>query len=48
MVWLIGHSQPKGPAAAMLKPSATAPQLDSTNARAIDGGTLRSVPSRET
>ena len=30
MVWLIGHRQPKGAATAMLRPTATAPHLDST------------------
>jgi len=29
-VWLVGHRQPKGAATAMLRPTATAPHLDST------------------
>jgi hypothetical protein len=31
MVWLIGHRQPKGAATAMLRPTVTAPHLDSTD-----------------
>jgi hypothetical protein len=31
MVWLIGHRQPKGAVTAMLRPTVTAPHLDSTD-----------------
>jgi len=46
MVWLIGHRQPKGAATAMLRPTVTAPHLDSTAGRPSPPRQRTSVLSR--